>query len=110
MLEGRWDLKGGGEFFDNLDETKHVIKPRLLSGYWKHFYAPGWGYKTPYAILKIAVDKDGRVKESSQNALERFFPKIKEAAHMSRQAFSLARQKVRFRGTGIFALVFVRIR
>jgi hypothetical protein len=35
------------------------------------------------------------VKESSRNALERFFPKIKEAAHMSRQEFSLARQKVK---------------
>jgi hypothetical protein len=30
------------------------------------------------------------VKESSQNVLERFFPKIKEATHMSQQAFSLA--------------------
>ena len=38
----------------------------------------------------------GMVKESSQNALERFFPKIKEAVHMSQQAFSLARQKVRW--------------
>jgi hypothetical protein len=37
----------------------------------------------------------GTVKESSQNALERFFPKIKETAHMSRQAFSMARQKVK---------------
>jgi hypothetical protein len=36
------------------------------------------------------------VKESSQNALERFFPKIKEATHMSQQAFSLARQKVKW--------------
>jgi hypothetical protein len=36
------------------------------------------------------------VKESSQNALERFFPKLKEAVHMSQQAFSLARQKVRW--------------
>jgi hypothetical protein len=36
------------------------------------------------------------VKESSQNALEQFFPKIKEAIHMSRQAFSLARQKVKW--------------
>jgi hypothetical protein len=35
------------------------------------------------------------VKESSQNALERFFPKIKEAVHMSRQAFSQTRQKVK---------------
>jgi hypothetical protein len=43
----------------------------------------------------------GMVKESSQNALERFFPKIKSdlrsaAAHMSQQAFSLARQKVKW--------------
>jgi hypothetical protein len=36
------------------------------------------------------------VKESSQNALERFFPKLKEAIHMSQQAFSLARQKVKW--------------
>jgi hypothetical protein len=36
------------------------------------------------------------VKESSQNALERFFPKIKEAVHMSQQAFSQARQKVKW--------------
>ena len=36
------------------------------------------------------------VKESTQNALERFFPKIKEAVHMSQQAFSLARQKVKW--------------
>jgi hypothetical protein len=35
------------------------------------------------------------VKENSQNALERFFPKIKEATRMSQQAFSLARQKVK---------------
>jgi hypothetical protein len=35
------------------------------------------------------------VKESTQNALERFFPKIKEATHMSQQAFSQARQKVK---------------
>jgi hypothetical protein len=35
------------------------------------------------------------VKASSQNALERFFPRIKEAVHMSQQAFSLARQKVK---------------
>ena len=38
----------------------------------------------------------GMVKESSQNALERFFPKIKEAVHMSQQAFSLARKKVKW--------------
>jgi hypothetical protein len=36
------------------------------------------------------------VKESSQNALERFFPKIQEATHLSQQAFSQARQKVKW--------------
>jgi hypothetical protein len=30
------------------------------------------------------------VKESLRNALEQFFPNIKEALHMSQQAFSLA--------------------
>jgi hypothetical protein len=43
----------------------------------------------------------GMVKESSQNALERFFPKIKTdqrsaTTHMSQQAFSEARQKVKW--------------
>jgi hypothetical protein len=37
----------------------------------------------------------GMVQESSRNALGRFFPEIKEAVRMSRQAFSLARQKVK---------------
>lgn len=60
-LEGRWDIKGGGEFFDCFDETRHVIKPRLLSGVWHRFYALDWGFKTPYAVVKLAVDKDGRV-------------------------------------------------
>jgi hypothetical protein len=37
------------------------------------------------------------VKESTQNALERFFPQLgKEYAHMSQQAFSAARQKVKW--------------
>jgi hypothetical protein len=35
------------------------------------------------------------VKERTQNALERFFPKLKEAIHMTQQAFSLARQNVK---------------
>jgi hypothetical protein len=37
------------------------------------------------------------VKESSQNALERFFPQLrKEHIHMSQQAFSAARQKIKW--------------
>jgi hypothetical protein len=34
-------------------------------------------------------------KESSQNALERFFPKLKEAARASRRAFSHARRRIK---------------
>jgi hypothetical protein len=37
------------------------------------------------------------VKQSSQNALERFFPQLrKEYIHMSQQAFSAARQKIKW--------------
>jgi hypothetical protein len=36
----------------------------------------------------------GMAKGSAQNALERLFPKLKEATHMSQRAFSLARQNV----------------
>jgi hypothetical protein len=36
------------------------------------------------------------IKESSQNALERYFGKPGEAVHMSRQAFSEARKKLRW--------------
>jgi len=36
------------------------------------------------------------IKESSQNALERFFKKIGEDIFMSQQAFSLARQKIKW--------------
>jgi hypothetical protein len=49
--------------------------------------------KMPFKKLtRLAL---GVAKESAQNALERFFPKIKEAARMSRRAFSQARRKVR---------------
>jgi hypothetical protein len=61
MLEGRWDIKGGGEFFDEFDETKHIMPPKILSGDWKRFYALDWGRSKPWAVVKVAVDKDGKV-------------------------------------------------
>jgi len=36
------------------------------------------------------------IKESSQNAIERFFMKTGAAGHMTQQAFSLARQKIKW--------------
>jgi hypothetical protein len=38
----------------------------------------------------------GMIKESSQNALERYFGKAGETTHMSQQAFSLARQNIKW--------------
>ena len=61
MLEGRWDIKSGGEFFDEFDETAHVIPPRILKGGWKRFYGMDWGRKKPYAVVKLAVNRDGKV-------------------------------------------------
>lgn len=61
MLEGRWDIKSGGEFFDGFDAGVHVIPPKILQGEWKRFYAMDWGYKTPYALLKLAVGAYGHV-------------------------------------------------
>jgi hypothetical protein len=49
---------------------------------------------------KLILFMLGMVKESSQNALERFFPKLKDAIHMSQQAFSLARRKVKWEALG----------
>jgi hypothetical protein len=50
--------------------------------------------KTPFKKLMWLMLS--MVRESSQNALERLFPKIKEAVHMTQQAFSQARQKVKW--------------
>jgi hypothetical protein len=61
MLEGRWDIKGGGEFFDEFDETLHIIPPTILSGEWRRYYAMDWGSRSPWAVVKIAVGKDGQV-------------------------------------------------
>jgi hypothetical protein len=46
------------------------------------------GRKMPFK--KLMWFMPGMVKESSQNATERFFPKIKEAVHMTQQVFGLA--------------------
>jgi hypothetical protein len=59
MLEGRWDIKSGGEYFSDFDERVHVCRPFLMGDGWYRFYALDWGYKSPYAVVKLAVNKDG---------------------------------------------------
>jgi hypothetical protein len=61
MLDGNWNIKGGGEFFDEFDSDVHVVQPTILKGDWTRFYSIDWGYKSPYAVLKLAVNSDGMV-------------------------------------------------
>jgi hypothetical protein len=51
--------------------------------------------KCKMPFKKLICFMFGMVKECSQNALERYFPKIKRATRMSRQASSLTWQKVK---------------
>ena len=47
-------------------------------------------------VRKLIYFMLSMIKESSQNALERYFIKTGEDIHMSQQAFSLARQKIKW--------------
>jgi hypothetical protein len=48
------------------------------------------------SFLQLVYFMLGMIKESTQNALERFFEKIGEETFMSQQAFSEARQKIKW--------------
>jgi len=61
LYEGDWDVFGG-QVFDEWRREKHVIKPfALAQDGWRRFYALDWGYSKPYAIVKLAVNYDGKV-------------------------------------------------
>ncbi|MDR2784561.1 MAG: terminase family protein [Treponema sp.] len=58
---GDWDVFAG-QVFDEFRREKHVRKPFALKpGEWKKFYAFDWGYNKPYALVKLAVNGDGKV-------------------------------------------------
>jgi hypothetical protein len=61
LLEGDWDVFAG-QVFDEWKRCRHVVKPfPLAAGGWYKFYALDWGYSRPYAIVKLAVNRDGKV-------------------------------------------------
>jgi hypothetical protein len=61
LLEGDWDIMAG-QVFDEWRREKHVVKPFALEqGAWHKFYAFDWGYQAPYALVKLAVNGDGKV-------------------------------------------------
>jgi hypothetical protein len=58
---GDWDVYGG-QGFDEWRRERHVIKPFALPQHgWRRFYCLDWGSSKPYAIVKLAVDYDGKV-------------------------------------------------
>jgi hypothetical protein len=60
-LNGDWDVYAG-QVFDEWRREKHVVKPFALSQEgWRRFYAMDWGYSRPYAVVKLAVNGDGKV-------------------------------------------------
>ena len=58
---GDWDIFAG-QVFDEWRRSLHVIKPFALpQDGWRRFYALDWGYSKPYAVVKMAVNGDGKV-------------------------------------------------
>ena len=63
LLEGDWDVFAG-QVFDEWRRNRHVVKPHALpAGAWFKFYALDWGYSRPYAIIKLAADREGRIRQ-----------------------------------------------
>jgi hypothetical protein len=61
LRQGDWDIFAG-QVFDEWRRDAHLVRPFALpQGGWRRFYAIDWGYATPYAIAKLAVDGDGKV-------------------------------------------------
>jgi len=61
LREGDWDVIAG-QYFDEWRRDRHVIKPfTLIQGAWYKFYAFDWGFNKPYALVKLAVNGDGKV-------------------------------------------------
>jgi len=61
LYGGDWDVFGG-QVFDEWRRERHVIKPFAMSqDGWRRFYVLDWGFSKPYAIVKLAVNYDGKV-------------------------------------------------
>jgi hypothetical protein len=61
LRHGDWDVFAG-QVFDEFRRDRHVVKPFALNqGRWVKFYAFDWGYAKPYAVIKLAVNGDGKV-------------------------------------------------
>ena len=57
---GSWDIFAG-QYFEEWNDVKHVIKPFPIPSTWKRFRAYDHGYAKPACCKWYAVDYDGRV-------------------------------------------------
>jgi hypothetical protein len=60
MLDGDWDVFAG-QVFSEWRYAKHVVEPFTLPREWRRCGGIDYGYRAPSAVLKSAVDGDGRV-------------------------------------------------
>jgi hypothetical protein len=61
LRHGDWDVFAG-QVFDEFRRDIHAVKPFALpQDQWYRFYGFDWGYNKPYAVVKLAVSRDGRV-------------------------------------------------
>lgn len=59
-LDGNWDVLEG-QFFQEFDRDRHVVRPTRLPMEWKRFRAMDWGYNDPCCVLWFAVAPEGRL-------------------------------------------------
>ena len=57
---GDWGILGG-QYFNNWNEKKHVVKPFEIPAHWTRFRCMDWGSYRPYACYWCAVDYDGNI-------------------------------------------------
>jgi hypothetical protein len=57
---GDWDISAG-QFFDEWNRDKHMVKPFPLHPSWFRFGSLDWGYARPYALQWWALTGDGRM-------------------------------------------------
>jgi len=61
LYNGDWDVFGG-QVFAEWRREKHVVQPSALAqDGWRRFYVLDWGFAAPYALVKMAVNYDGKV-------------------------------------------------
>ena len=60
LLEGSWDVFEG-KFFEDYDESRHIIPSFTIPDAWPKYRAIDFGRTAPFACLWFALDYDGNI-------------------------------------------------